>query len=799
MIESEDRILHIFPSCGSSYFSQYQNSTDYRSFLTSIILDRNQKIIDDKKLLKIIDKITHNLFEVQIAFNLYKISEIYGIPMHKFLTGSETFTYSDIISRIAREMNAELSNGEEIRISDIPSISNMLSLDSYFKGLSFVIHGELPETFKKMLNGISNNVKFDISRKNELIKKIKFPDYTTENHYILKTIIENRSKKIGIVVPDYFSEADIILFLKANGINPTILTPMPKRYLENFPIEFIKNMLLIAADSSDSEVYYSLLHDFFSPRSKEGLYKIRKEAFENSIIDDKEDWLKLISNNGGSSLVQYIRKLSNAISKGINDVTIDEVLKILDGYFINYIPEHAQTFREISEIISIIRDKITNINDLTYALSMALSFLSKGMYIGDESIIIGRPEEISGLELDIVLSARMDSSSFNNITLPEIMSYLRATGIYEYLLQEIMKLYLNILIKSRETYLLYSSFDNTMKYTASSEIYDSVKAEEVEFDRIQFTTSLNYVISSDYPKRSISNKYKLSKENIEKITSDFSPTALENFLVCPFKYFVENIMGYRKIDEVSEFLGIMEAGSLTHELLQYYYDPEKGPSIFLERSNDKLKELIQNSKYNSKKKALDLYCSKYLRPNRLARFIELDAKITKQMGRTLYKKEQKFNGKNDGIFFELEDIKIPIKGVVDRIDQNRDGTLTVIDYKGSLYKFPKDKLCDERSIQLYIYKYAVEKLFNNKVTAAAYVSYRDYEDGAINSKGHYMGIPPEDEAKEVKECQGIVLNALRKLISGDFRAPIENNENLKICYDVKCTFYNACRIQELRW
>jgi len=62
-----------------------------------------------------------------------------------------------------------------------------------------------------------------------------------------------------------------------------------------------------------------------------------------------------------------------------------------------------------------------------------------------------------------------------------------------------------------------------------------------------------------------------------------------------------------------------------------------------------------------------------------------------------------------------------------------------------------------------------------------------------------MGIPPEDEAKEVKECQGIVLNALRKLISGDFRAPIENNENLKICYDVKCTFYNACRIQELRW
>jgi len=149
MIESEDRILHIFPSCGSSYFSQYQNSTDYRSFLTSIILDREQKIIDDKKLLKIIDKITHNLFEVQIAFNLYKISEIYGIPMHKFLTGSETFTYSDIISRIAREMNAELSNGEEIRISDIPSISNMLSLDSYFKGLSFVIHGELPETFKK--------------------------------------------------------------------------------------------------------------------------------------------------------------------------------------------------------------------------------------------------------------------------------------------------------------------------------------------------------------------------------------------------------------------------------------------------------------------------------------------------------------------------------------------------------------------------------------------------------------------------------------------------------------------------
>ncbi len=799
MNEYDDSIIHIFPSWASSYLSGYGNSTDYRSFLTSIILNKGQTIIDDESLLKIIDKITQDLFEVQLALSLYKISETYGIPMHKFLTGSEYFTYSDIISKIARDLNGQLSNGTQLRISDIPSISSMLSLESYVKDQRFIIHGELPEIFKRMFNSVSKEVQFDSFRRNYYVKKIRFPDYTTENHFILKTLIENRGKRIGIVVPDSSSEADIALFLRANGFNPTLVTPIPKGYMGNFPLEFIKNLLLIASDVKDSDIYYSLLHDIFSPRYKGGLYQIRKEAFENSIIDNRDDWLKLISKYGGSNLASYIMKLSNVISKGLNGDTIQEILKILDSYFINYIPEHSQTFREIKGIVNIISDKINNINDLIYSFNIALSSLNEGIYLGDESIIIGKPEDISGLEMDIALLARLDSSSINKIALPEIINFLRLTGVYEYLMQELIKLYMNILVKSKESYLLYSSFDNMMKYTSSSEIYDFVKAEEVEVDRIEFTSSIDYVVSSDFTRKSISNRYRLSKENIEKITADFSPTALENYLICPFKYFVENIVGYRKIDEVTEFLGIMEAGSLTHKLLELYHDLERDPSDFLQRSTQELNRLIQASEYISKKKALELYGSKYLKQNRLPKFVELDTKKTKEMGRTLLYKEYRFNGKNGSVFLELEDIKIPIKGVVDRIDLNKDGTLTVIDYKGSLYKFPKDRLCDENSIQLYIYKYAVEKLLNKRVSAAAYVSYRDYEDGAIISKGHYMGIPPEDEPKEMKECQDIVLNALKKLISGDFNVPIENNENLKICNEARCTFYNACRIQELRW
>ncbi len=791
--------LHVFPSLFSALISSIPGSTDYSSLLDMIILNKNQRIVTQEELLDSINKVSNDIYEAEIAYEVYRIKEKFGLPVSNFISGINTFTYSDVVSNLIRELSKLLNSRGEISHSDLPSVFNFVLPGAKVGSETIVLHGEIPKPYEKILESVSNIRKIIPINKNREILKYSFPDYTSENYFILKIILQNRGKKIGIAVPDEYSLVSISNILRASGFIPSMASQISIYSSGNFPLNFIKNLLSVASGIGTVENFYSLIHDPFVSKLENQLYDIKKKAFENSIIDDFDDWVQLLQDYGMDNLVSLIRKIRSHIFENGNRIDVIPIMQTFENFFMSFIPEHFQSLQSLNQKINHFVNKVKSLSDLIALYEITLRLVKLPLEIGDPNLIIGTPFDISGIDFDISILARCDSTSMSRMTLPEIFNFLQMTGLTEILNQILDQYNRSIIRESSKTYVLYSSLDERSRYTTSTNFFDSLPGEVITVDRVSTIARREMVISSPFNSDKRKDIYHITGEYLNALKTEFSPTSLENYLICPFKYFIENLIGYRKLDETTEFLGIMEMGTLTHKLLELFHDIETEPKSFRIKSENEIKKMIEESKFRSKKRALELYLSKYLKENRLPKFVEIDSKEARELGRRIFKKEFRFNGKYQNILMEINDLKIPVKGVVDRIDENRDGTLTVIDYKGSLNKFPNDKLCNEHSIQLYVYKYAVEKAFNKKVTAAAYLSYRDYSEGATTKKGHFRIIPPGDEYKEILECQNIIYESLNKLISGEFSVPIENNENLKICRDARCSFYNVCRVQELRW
>lgn len=69
-------------------------------------------------------------------------------------------------------------------------------------------------------------------------------------------------------------------------------------------------------------------------------------------------------------------------------------------------------------------------------------------------------------------------------------------------------------------------------------------------------------------------------------------------------------------------------------------------------------------------------------------------------------------------FFETELWGVPMRGVVDRIDELSDGTLAVVDYKTGKYRAPNPRFGDNYTPQLVIYAMAIEQMSGRTVSLA---------------------------------------------------------------------------------
>jgi CRISPR/Cas system-associated exonuclease Cas4 (RecB family) len=272
-----------------------------------------------------------------------------------------------------------------------------------------------------------------------------------------------------------------------------------------------------------------------------------------------------------------------------------------------------------------------------------------------------------------------------------------------------------------------------------------------------------------------------------------SPTSLEDYAACGFRYLCKSLLRLNVVEEPEELevVSPMERGNLIHGVLEAFFKAQKlrgrpAPQeawsgddlVFLLRIlDDKLASARQRGKTG-----LDLYAKHDARTMRadMARFLEEDTEFRKGTGAV----PEQF----EVYVPEVEIAGVRLRGKVDRIDRTPDGKCAwVIDYKSgsksSFEKIKSDPLVGGTKLQLPVYLEAARD------AEEAHASY-----WFTSSKGNFEFVDyPAAAANRVvfERTLGAIVTGIR---SGAFPAvPGEENEHYGKFENCKyCDFDRIC-------
>lgn len=168
-------------------------------------------------------------------------------------------------------------------------------------------------------------------------------------------------------------------------------------------------------------------------------------------------------------------------------------------------------------------------------------------------------------------------------------------------------------------------------------------------------------------------------------TRGLSPSALKDFTICPYRYYLRYLVGVREPDTIVEEPGALEWGQIVHAALKnfYAYDyPEGfGPADLTPvraRLGSRLEAALASTLARKPKRSA--FFDLRLWQRRLDRFAEFELK---RFGEGFAVDAARLEKYIDG-HVEVGNLTIKLKGYVDRVDR-RNGTPCIIDYKtGSL-------------------------------------------------------------------------------------------------------------------
>lgn len=190
-----------------------------------------------------------------------------------------------------------------------------------------------------------------------------------------------------------------------------------------------------------------------------------------------------------------------------------------------------------------------------------------------------------------------------------------------------------------------------------------------------------------------------------------SPSSIESFYNCPYRYFVEKVLRIKKRDEAEETVQLL--GTFMHDVLERYYTRYELRENDIERliaeicaevlAEDEYTTLVRSGDYNTVKNMLTaraIYAVK-----------ALDDEFSKSDFKPIFCEYNfGYDGTDEGLEFESDGRIYRIAGKVDRVDEaiiEVDGKPTrciaVIDYKSSEKETKDKKLAEGLILQLPIY------------------------------------------------------------------------------------------------
>lgn len=239
-----------------------------------------------------------------------------------------------------------------------------------------------------------------------------------------------------------------------------------------------------------------------------------------------------------------------------------------------------------------------------------------------------------------------------------------------------------------------------------------------------------------------------------------SCSRLEAAAKCPFAYFVENVLGVRKPDEVEKDVGAWldaaSRGKLLHEVFQVFIDKTLKAKMKPGSGEEKraIEEILEET--IAKYKALVPPPSDIVFRNeclQLKRDLGVFLQINRDLGTEPVETEAMFGAnKEDAVKIPLAEGKhISLRGKIDRIDMAGPSKYHVWDYKtGGTYSYDeKGYISGGEQIQHALYAVAAEALLiknlkdkDAKVVAAGYIF--PTEKGTKDGQGGIFRRPTDD-------------------------------------------------------
>jgi CRISPR/Cas system-associated exonuclease Cas4 (RecB family) len=283
--------------------------------------------------------------------------------------------------------------------------------------------------------------------------------------------------------------------------------------------------------------------------------------------------------------------------------------------------------------------------------------------------------------------------------------------------------------------------------------------------------------------------------------SGFSPSALNLYIRCPLRFYLEKAARFREAEEVEETIDASTLGNVVHGVLEELYSPYQGKVLQpdqIKAMHERVHQLAMQQ-FAMHYPEGDINRGKNLLLFSLAKryvqkFLEMEEAQT-QMDQlrgallTILKTEATLKG-NISLSLDGLDININIRGKTDRIDK-LGNTIRVIDYKTGKVEL-KDLKVDElekiiedpkyeKAFQLlaYTWLYQKENPTDTNVESGIF-SMRNLKAGFLKSS---FGGSPQGDAKDILSSFEDELKLLlgRIMKPGQPFSQTEKNENCKYC------------------
>ncbi|MFN3551157.1 MAG: PD-(D/E)XK nuclease family protein [Endomicrobiia bacterium] len=595
-----------------------------------------------------------------------------------------------------------------------------------------------------------------------------------------------------------------------------------KDYLKVLNNNLIKNINLLNHPSEISHIVITKINDlllgkiedeelngcvFINLKNIEKSKLLNDKIFEslksNGILKYKEDIIKIIS-----SLHEILFFSWEGIS---NFKSLAKNLKILLDLLIRneFFEKYPLNFKIIEELYKICED-------IENCLFAEVNFDKEEIFkifldiLKDKKIpILGSPlkglqilgfYETRNLSFDNVIILDLNEGVIPDVKLnfplipKEVISFI---GIDRVLFEEEIQYY-------HFERLIYSSKNVHLFFIESEEKERSRFLEKILWEKQKETRQLDSInIVENYFETEVlqgKDSIKKTKYILDYLKNfQYSVSSLDTYIRCPLKFYFKYVLRLKETEDVFEEPESKDIGNFLHELLKESFEKFVGKEEF-NIEEDFKKEFLNlfSKKFEQKlekRYKTESFLIKKIMEFHLKNFLEFESKRRENIKRILFL-EKEFIKK-----INLGNTEIMFKCKIDRVDELKDNSLLVIDYKtGGFETMLKNLEIEEtsldreiikkkiRSFQLPLYQFVVESLYPNFNVNSGFYDIREKNEPI-------KLLFKKDETEENKnKKKGMYLKCLNFVINEILNSEInftadDTDEN----YCKNCDFKYLCR------